>query len=131
MELFVKATAAVLIAAIFCVVLSNHGKDISLLLSLAACCMLMVLAASYLRPVLDFLERLTELGGINEQLVSTLLKITGIGLISQIAVLICTDSGNQTLAKALQMMTTALVLCLSVPLLEETLFLIEGVLGGA
>ena len=129
MELFVKVTATILIVAIFCVVLSQHGKDISLLLSLAACCMVLVLSVSYLQPVLDFIRNLTELGGINQSLVNTILKITGIGILSQIAMLVCADAGNQSLAKALQMMTTALVLCLSVPLLEEMLSLIEGILG--
>ena len=129
MELFVKTSAAVLIAAILCVVLSQQGKDISLLLSIAVCCMVLLLSAVYLRPVLDFVREMTKLGDINQELINTLLKIAGIGMVSQVAALVCADAGNQTLSKALQMMTTALVLCLSVPVLEEMLQLIAAVLG--
>ena len=129
MEIFIKASAAILIAAIFSVILAKNGKDISILLSLSVCCMVLLLAGTYLRPVLDFVMNLTNLGELKPELINALLKITGIGMISQIVTLVCMDAGNQTLAKALQIMTSALILCLSIPLLEEMLSLIESVLG--
>ena len=129
MDIFVKVTAGILITAILSLVLAKQCADVSLLLTVAVCCMVIAAAFSYLSPVLDFARRLVELGELDHNLLNVLLKVVGIGLLSQIAGFICADAGNQTLGKVLQIMTTAVILCISVPVLEEMLSLIEAVLG--
>lgn len=129
MDVFLKVTAGVLIAVILCLVLSNQRADLSLLLAICVCCMVMLSAASYLQPILLFANRLIQVGMLNDELLNVLLKVTGIGLVSQIAGLICSDAGNQSLGKALQILTTTVVLCVCVPLFEEILSLIEAILG--
>ena len=115
MDLYLKVTAGVLVTVILCLILAKHGADISILLTLAVCCMVVGAAVSSLSPVLQFASRLVE--------------VIGIGLISQFAGLICADAGNQSLSKVLQLMTTAVILCLSTPILEEMLSLLENLLG--
>jgi hypothetical protein len=58
-----------------------------------------------------------------------LLKVVGIGLIGEISALICTDSGNASLGKILQILSAAVILRLALPLLEQFLDLLEKVLG--
>lgn len=115
--------------SILSLVLSKQGTDISMLLTIAVCCMVIAAAFSYLSPVLDFARRLVEVGKLNHELLNVLLKVVGIGLVSQIAGYICADAGNQSLGKALQIMTTAVILWIAIPVLEEMLSLIETVLG--
>ena len=129
MDLYLKVTSGILITAILSVILSRQGKDISLLLSLCVCCMVVSAAAVYFKPVLDFVQKLIEISYINYQFLEILFKIAGIGLISQIAGFVCNDAGNQALSKNLQIITTAVLLSISVPLLEEILSLIETILG--
>ena len=128
MDIFLKVTAAILLSAILTLVLSKQGADISLLLTIAVCCIILTAALTYIKPILDFSRKLVTIGGIRTELLEILLKVVGIGMISQIAGLICVDSGNQSLCKALQIMTIAVILCLSIPVLEEMLLLIETVL---
>ena len=129
MDVFFKVTAGILVATILCVVLSKQGADISILMTITVCCMVISAAFSYISPVLDFLKKLSEVGRLDGTLLNVLMKATGIGLISQIAGFVCSDAGNQSLAKALQIMTTAVIFYISLPLLEEMLSLIELVLG--
>lgn len=128
MDIFLKVTAAILLSAILSLVLSKQGAEISLLLTIAVSCMILIAALTYIKPILDFSRKLVTIGGIRTELLEILLKVVGIGMISQIAGLICADSGNQSLGKALQIMTIAVILCLSIPVLEEMLSLIETVL---
>lgn len=128
MDFFLKVTAAVLMTTVFSLVLSKQGADISLLLTIVVCCMVIAAALSYIQPLWNFLQRLVELGGIRSELLEVLLKVVGVGLISQIASLICADAGNHSLSKALQILTTAVILCLSLPVLDEMISLIEAVL---
>lgn len=129
MDIFLKVTAGILITAILSLVLSRNGTDIGLLLTICVCSMVIFAAFSYLEPVFAFAQRLIQIGQLSSELLNILLKVVGIGLISQIAGLICADAGNQSLGKALQIVTTAIILCISIPLLEEILSLLETVLG--
>lgn len=129
MDIFLKVTIAVLITAIISLILSKQCPEISLLLTIVVCCSVVIVMVSYLQPVIEFSGRLVQLGQLSTDMLNVLLKVTGIGIISQIAGLICSDAGNQSLSKILQILTIVVILCVSVPLLEEVITLIENVMG--
>ena len=124
-----QAAAGVLLCVIFVLALGKDGKQTALLLVLGVCAMVGVLALGYLEPVVSMIRRLGLLGNVNQEMLAILLKSVGIGLIGEVAGLICADSGNASLGKAIQILSAALILRLSLPLLEELLDLLERVLG--
>ena len=129
MDLFLKAVAAALITAVIGLVLARQGKDMFLLLTLAACAMIGAVAFTYLKSVISFLQRLTDMTQLNTDLLAVILKTVGIGLIGELAGLICSDAGNAALAKSIQILTTAVILWLSIPLFESLLDLVQSILG--
>ena len=129
MDLFLKAVAAALITAVIGLVLAKQGKDMLLLLSLSACAMIGAVAFAYLQPVMSFVHRLTEMTKLNTDLLAVILKTVGIGIVGELATLICTDAGNTALAKTVQILTTAMILWLSIPLFESLLDLVQAILG--
>ena len=129
MDLFIKITSAVLLSVIICLILAKNGADAVVLVTAAVCSMVILSAVSFLEPIVDFCNKLQEIGKLDNRVLSILLKAVGIGLISQICCLICTDAGNQTLGKYLQCVSTAVILWLALPLLEELVTLIDAVLG--
>ena len=128
MEMIFKASGCALIAVVLCLTLSKQGKDFTLLLTLAVSCMLVWTAVRYLEPVMDFFRQLQELGQLDSQMISILLEVVGIGLVTQISCLICTDAGNAALAKSLQIVASAVILWLSLPLYTGLLDLIGRIL---
>ena len=130
MGTFFQAAAAVLIASVLGVTLSRQNKELSSLLTIGVCCMVMFAAVSFLKPVLDLLHQLESVGNLNSDLVRILLKVVGIGLVTEIAGMICTDAGNASMGKALQMLSSAVILWISIPAFEALLDLIQQILGG-
>ena len=126
---FLQAAAGVLLTVIMVLALGKEGKQTAILLVIGTCCMVSVLAIGYLEPVVAFIDRLAVIGNMNSQMISILLKVVGIGLIGEIASLVCTDSGNASLGKVLQILSAAVILRLALPLLEQLLELLERVLG--
>lgn len=129
MDAYFKAVAAALITAVLGLVIAKQGKDTAVLLTILACTMILAAAMGYLGTVLSFfgtLEKLTGLEGDNFQI---LLKVAGIGMIGEMASMICSDAGNSALGKALQILATVLILCLSLPLFQRLLELIGDILG--
>ena len=129
MEAYFKAVGASLVAVVLILVLRREGKEISQLLSVLACVLVAMVALTFFRPISDFLQTLKRVGNLNGEMVSILLKVVGISITAEVAALICDDSGNSALGKTLQLLATAVILCLSVPLLNQLLTLIEAILG--
>ena len=128
MDIFIKVTAGVLVALVMFLVLTKQNKDFSLLLSILVCCIVAGVAISCLDPVLSFIRKLEGIGNIDGEMLGILMKAVGIGLLSEIACLICTDAGNSAMGKTLQLLGSVVILGLSVPLLESLLNLVEEIL---
>ena len=129
MDIFLRTCAAALVAVILILILKKQGSDWSVVLALLVCCMILIVACSFLAPVLDFLRQLRTLTGLDPDLLIVLLKAAGIGLVGEIAALICQDSGNSALGKGIQILSSVVILWLSIPLFERMLALLQRILG--
>lgn len=130
MDIFLKAAGAVLVTSVVGLALEKDGRQFRSLLTLGCCAMVLLLGVTFLQPVVSFLRELEALGDLNHALVGVLMKVTGICLTAQIAGLICTGAGEGTLGKVLEIMASAVILWLSIPVFQSLLQLIEEILGG-
>lgn len=126
---YLRWTAAVLIGLILSLVISKQSKDMSLLLTLAVCVLVCLGALEFLEPVTELLRELRRLGGLDSEAVSILMKAAVIGLLSELMGLICADVGEGALGKALQLLSNAAVLWLSIPLLRQLITMVGEVLA--
>lgn len=125
MEDFFQSVALVLLAVIAVLTLQGAGKGIAQMLSLLVCAMVLAVAARYLRPVLDFAKKLRAVSALDSDVLTILLKAVGISVTAEITTMLCEDSGNGAMGKTVQFLATALVICLSLPLLTALLDLME------
>ena len=129
MGVFLGACGAVLLAVILISNLNGCRKDMASVLSLAVCIMVALVALEYVRPVLDFVNELEGTGNLDGDMVRILLKMLGIGLVSEVAVLACNDSGNASLGKSLQLLTMTVMLYHAVPLYRSLLGVLQEIFG--
>ena len=126
---FLQISGAVLLAVILVLALKSYCKEISTILAITVCCLTGLTALRYLQPVLEFLKKLEDLGGLDEVMIEILLKATGIGILSEIANLVCKDAGNESMGKALQLLGSAVILYLSLPVFNALIGLLQRILG--
>jgi stage III sporulation protein AD len=129
MERFYQAAAGIMAALIMWIILSKQGKEYALILSLGACCLVLIAAFRFLDPVLDLLKRLQELGNLQPEWLNVMLKAVAIGLVVEMGALICSDAGNSALAKTLQILGAIVILWLSIPLMNSLISLLQQILG--
>ena len=130
MDVMLKAAGAVLVTSVMGLALVKDGQNFRNLLTLGCCALVLLLGVSFLQPVISFLRELEDMGNLDRELVSVLMKVTGICLVSQFAGLVCTEAGDGSLAKVLEMLAAILILWLSIPVFRGLLTLIDGILGG-
>lgn len=129
MGMFIRAFGAIMIAVILTLTLNKQSKELSLLLTIGVCCMVMLVGLQYLSPVIDFIHRLESLFGEDNGWIQILLKSVGIGLVAEIAALICSDAGNSSLGKSLQFLASAVIIYLSIPVFNGLMDLLQQILG--
>ena len=127
---YIKIVSGVLLAVMLAICLGKQGKDWSMLITVAVCCMVMAAVASFLEPVLSFLRKLQASTNLDPQVLEILFKAVGMGLVGEFAGRICQDSGYASMGKGIQLVTTGAVLWLALPLLESLLELVGSVLEG-
>lgn len=129
MDIFFKATAGVLLAIVISMILSKQGKDFSLLIILCVCCMVASAALSYFQEIFSFVNSLEDIGNLNHNFINILFKAVGIGILTEITVLICNDSGNSALGKVIQFLSSAIILWICIPLFSELIELVKTILS--
>ncbi len=130
MDTVLQLTSLAVVAAVLCLVVRQDGRPLALLLALGACAVLLLLSLRFFSPVLTVVERLRKLSGLNEAATAPVLKVTGIGLLTQVAGGVCEDAEEKALAKAVEIGGGVLAIYASLPLISSVLTLLEDMLGG-
>ena len=129
MSIFLKAVAGVLTAVILWICVNKENKGISVMLTLAVCTMIVSVSAVFLQPIIDFIYEIQSIGQLDSSLLVVTLKVVGIGLLTEIAMMICKDAGNETMGKSLQILSSAMVIWMSIPVFEQLISLLDTILG--
>ena len=129
MNVFLKIIAGVFTAVILWLCISKDNKPISTLLSLSVCVMVITASLGFLKPIVNFIYQLQVLGHLNTELFTVVLKVVGIGILTELSVVICKDAGNEAMVKSLQILSTVVIIRISIPVFETLISLIDNILG--
>ena len=129
MDDFLKVIGGVRIALVLWLCLQKQEKDIALLLTLTVCLLVACIALKAMSPVLDFLRQLEAMGQLQDGILGILLKAVGIGMVSELAAMVCADAGNGSLEKTVRLLGTVTMLTVSLPIFQTLLTLIQELLG--
>ena len=128
MDIFWKAIGGTLVATVFSLVLSKRNPDMGILLNLAVSTMLLMLGLGFLRPILDFFRTLETVGALDPEKMGILTKAAALGMITQLASMLCQDAGNSALGKGLELLGVSAVLWVSLPLFSGLLEILQNIL---
>ena len=121
MDVFVKIAACGVIAAIMITTLRSHSREAALLLSLAACAILLAAGLEPLQQDLDFLRRLGNDAGLLPAVAAPIFKVSAIGLLSCMGTTFCEDAGEKSLARIIELCGGAAAIAAALPIFETAL----------
>lgn len=130
MSTYLKISVAAVCAAILAVFLRKTSGDYAVLTGVAGCCLCACLVVSLAQPVVSFATDLFSNTGLKQPLFKPLLKTVGIGLLTQVTSAVCTDAGESALAKMAELGGCVMCICVSMPLMEAVLQIIQDMTGG-
>ncbi len=122
MELLIKTAAVCVPAALLAGLLKKDSPVMSLLIALAAGCVILYSTLGAVGEITAFLREAAEVSGVTDSVLAILLKTLGIALTARLAADLCRDSGLGAAATAAEFAGSAAALYAALPL-------IRGVLG--
>ena len=123
------AVGVLLCAAVLSTVLRVQRPELALGLSLAAGALVMALLLKELAPLMTTLRRMLTLGNLSDNALAVVLRGAGVCFVTQWAADTCRDAGQTALASKAELAGRILLLLLTVPLFEQVLTLVTGVVG--
>lgn len=108
--------------------IKNTKSDYGVFLLLAVGTIILILVSDYLVNALTAFGDMSTKTGINNDLFSSIIKIIGIGYISEYSSSVCEDTGCSSIAKKIQLGAKVTIFVMSIPIITNILELVEGLL---
>ena len=125
----IAAVGVLLCAALLSTILRVWRPELALGLSLAAGALVVGLLLKELAPLLTSLRRMMTVGGLSDNALAVVLRAAGVCFVTQWAADTCRDAGQSALAGKAELTGRVLLLLMTVPLFEQVLALVTGVVG--
>ena len=130
MEPLVAVIGVLLCGALLAAMLRTHRPELAMGLSLLAGAVVVVFLLRQIVPLATAVRRMAAIGGLSEGAFSVVFRAAGVCLLTQIVADTCRDAGESALAGKAELAGRVLLLLLTVPLFEQVLSLILGVVNG-
>lgn len=128
MEEIIKIIGIGLIALVIIIILKQYRPEFAIYVSIIVGVLILALAMRKITGVINLLKSISEKTYINKQFLGILLKITGIAIITEFAVSICSDVGEKAIASKIEMGSKVIIIAMSIPIISSLLELIVEIL---
>ena len=106
---------------IITVILKEYKKEYAICAVLIGGAIILIYSIETIRIIVDFVKELSSKSQYNNAFITLLLKITGISIITEYAVSICKDLGENSIANKIDFGGKIIVISLSIPIISSTL----------
>ena len=122
MKFFVLA----IVIAFLCMTVKQYKPEYTLVCQLCGVIIIFIYILSLFEDIISPLEDMISSSGIDISFFEILLKALAISVLSDISASICRDSGNNTLAKTVDLFGKTMIIVISLPILKK---LADAVMG--
>lgn len=129
MDIIQIAGVCIVFSVIF-VLLKQYKKEYALLAGIAAGIVILLLIFTKAQPVFSAINGLSSRAGIKTEYLEILLKALGICFVTQFAVDVCKDAGEQGMASKVELAGKFAVLLIALPLFTQVANLAVGLING-
>ena len=128
MEEIIKIIGIGLVALVIIIILKQYRPEYAVYASIIAGILILFLAMEKLSGVINLLQSISDKTFINKQFLGILLKITGIAIITEFAVSVCSDAGEKAIASKIEIGSKVIIITMSIPIISSLLELIIEIL---
>jgi len=123
----VKIIGVALLTTFAVLVLKPTKPEIAALVSIAGGIIVLLMFVNSLSGVIINITSIVSRTGIKSEVFSALLKIIGIGYLTEFAAGICNDAGNNSMAQKVLLAGKVIILVLALPIINNLIEIVAGI----
>ena len=124
----VKIIGVGFITALVSIILRGTKPELSFAVTITGVIVILLFIIDALRDTLGILVVIAQTTGVDNGLLKILIKIVGVGYLTEFCVGILTDFGSNSVADKVMLAGTLTILLMSLPVIKSLLLLIQGFL---
>lgn len=124
----VKIIGVGFLGLITTVILKEYKKEYAIYASLICGSLILLYSMGIIKSILDFSISVVSNSKYNNAFIKIILKITGIAILTEYAVSICKDLGENSIANKIDFASKIIVVSLSIPIISNTLEILTELL---
>lgn len=128
MDEIIKIVGIGIIALVIAIILKQYRPEYAIYVSIIAGTLILGLTIQKFSGIINLLKAISDKTYINSQFLGILLKITGIAIITEFAVSICTDAGEKAIGTKIETGSKVIIIAMSIPIISSLLELIIEIL---
>lgn len=125
---FIKIIAIGLITSIAVLVVKQVKPEVAIVITITGSLLIMIMLVDMLASVIGVFELLVEKTGLDTKLFGSVLKIIGVGYISEFSANICSDSGSKSIADKIMLSGKIIILVLALPIITALVDIVIGIM---
>ena len=127
MEIF-RIIGVAFVTAVAAIVLKSSKPELSFAVTVTGVIIILIFVADMLQNTVNIISSIAGMMGIENGLIKILLKIVGIGYLTEFSAGLLNDFGSNAVADKVTLAGKLTILILSLPVIESVLGLIRGFL---
>ena len=128
MEIF-KIVGVGLLTCVATILIKQLKPEISIIVALCGGLIVLGMVVDYLAEVLQIFKLIVDKTGLDTSLFTSILKIIGIGYITEWTANICSDTGLNSLSDKILLAGKIIIFVFSLPIITNIIEIITGLLG--
>jgi stage III sporulation protein AD len=123
-----RISAIGLVGTILAVTVKQHRPEIAVIISASTAIIILFMVADYIFRAVSVLSQLSEKVGVESSLLSSVLKIIGVGYITEFSSGICEDAGNKSIGDKISFAGKIIIFIVALPVLTAVIDIISGMI---
>lgn len=117
------------IATTICYVLIKQVKnEFAIFIALAGSVVMLVMIVGQVSGVVEYFKEIVQKTGIDTTIYFTVLKIIGVGYLTEFASNLCSDAGTASIGNKIMLGGKIVILCLSLPIITSLIDIVIDIL---
>lgn len=118
-----------LVTAVIAVMIRQKNGEIALMLSISCGVIILLSLLSQISGIISTVNSIVAMSDMNIEYIKILLKVIGVSLLTEFAVSVCKESGQQGIASNVLLSGKIMITAISLPLYSEILNTVMSITG--
>ncbi|MDD4815809.1 MAG: stage III sporulation protein AD [Clostridia bacterium] len=127
MDIF-KILAIALLTCVATIIVKQVKPDFASIVAIAGGVLILLMLIDYLEKIVGVFQLIVNKTSLSPSILSTILKIIGVGYLTEFTSNICLDSGSSSLSSKVLLAGKIIILFMSLPILTNIIDIIVGIL---